>query len=147
MVDLDMHILIVDDSPLLRKVHGDLLKSLGFKKITEADDGKPALEKMLVADSEGKPINLVLLDSNMPKIEGITVIKTMRKLPQLKMTPVIMVTADPDKETVIKLIQAGVNGYVVKPLTKESLLTNIEKILGGTKAPVKNVAPAKAASS
>lgn len=124
----DMHLMIVDDSPLLRKIHGDVLRGLEITNFSEAEDGKPALEKMLILHSEGNPVHLVLLDANMPKMSGIEVLTAIRKLDQLKNIPVIMVTGEVDRAAVIEFVKAGVNGYIIKPMTAESLMANINKI-------------------
>jgi two-component system chemotaxis response regulator CheY len=72
--------------------------------------------------------DLVLLDWNMPEMDGITLLQEIRKDPQLKDIPVIMVTAEAKKENVLLAIQSGANNYIVKPFTAETLKEKLEKV-------------------
>jgi len=121
--DPNIKILIVDDMATMRRIEKSLLMQLGFKNIDEAEDGKVALQKLRQGDYD-----FVLTDWNMPNMTGLELVQEIRKDPKLKHLPVLMVTAEAKKENVLAAIKAGVNNYVVKPFTAETLKEKIEKI-------------------
>jgi two-component system chemotaxis response regulator CheY len=116
-------ILTVDDMATMRKIIKSLLNQLGYTNIDEAENGKEALVKL-----KQNKYDLVLLDWNMPEMDGITLLQEIRKDPQLKDIPVIMVTAEAKKENVLLAIQSGANNYIVKPFTAETLKEKLEKV-------------------
>ncbi len=115
--------LIVDDMATMRRIIRSLLEQLGYKNIDEAEDGKEALAKL----KSGK-YDFVITDWNMPNMTGLELVQEIRKDPDLKHLPVLMVTAEAKKENVLMAIKAGVNNYVVKPFTAETLKEKIEKV-------------------
>ena len=121
--DRDIRILLVDDMTTMRRIIKGLLEQLGFKSIDEAEDGKVALQKL----KSGK-YDFVITDWNMPNMTGLELVQVIRKDPELKNLPVLMVTAEAKKENVLLAIKAGVNNYIVKPFTAEVLKEKIEKI-------------------
>ena len=122
-MNLKMRILVVDDFASMRKIIKGLLKQIGFQNIEEADDGSTALEKLKIGE-----FDLVICDWNMPKVPGIEVLKAVRNDPRLKDLPFLMVTAEAKKDNVMEAVKAGVNQYIVKPFTAETLQKKIEKI-------------------
>jgi two-component system chemotaxis response regulator CheY len=116
-------ILTVDDMATMRKIIKSLLNQLGYTNIDEAENGKEALVKL-----KQNKYDLVLLDWNMPEMDGITLLQEIRKDPELKNIPVIMVTAEAKKENVLLAIQSGANNYIVKPFTAETLKEKLEKV-------------------
>ncbi len=124
-VNMDMKILIVDDFKTMLKVIENLLKQLGFKNIDEATDGVKALEKM-----KEKKYDLVLSDWNMEPITGLDLLKSIRANPDLKATPVVLITAESKVENVIAAKQAGVNNYIVKPFNAVTLKEKLVTVLG-----------------
>jgi len=118
-----MKVLIVDDSLTLRRLCAKVVH-LGYPdaEIIEASDGSDA--KYLIKD-----VDLILLDWSMPVMDGYSFLVWLRTVKKLTI-PVIMVTAESGKESVLKVIQAGATHYVVKPFTIESLLGKIQKCLG-----------------
>lgn len=122
-LDKNMPILVVDDFSTMRRIVKSCLKELGFENITEAEDGKVALDKMRVAD-----FKLVISDWNMPNMMGIDLLKAVRGDSKLKATPFVLVTAEGQKENVIEAAKAGVSNYVVKPFTAETLQTKLEAV-------------------
>ena len=122
-MNLKMRILVVDDFASMRKIIKGLLKQIGFQNIEEADDGSTALEKLKIGE-----FDLVICDWNMPKVPGIEVLKAVRNDPRLKDLPFLMVTAKAKKDNVMEAVKAGVNQYIVKPFTAETLKKKIEKI-------------------
>jgi two-component system, chemotaxis family, chemotaxis protein CheY len=120
-----LRVLVVDDQMSMRALIRSFLRKLGFETIDEADSGKNAFLEL------GKrPYNLVVSDFNMENGTGLELLVNMRKHPVLKRVPVIMVTGNNDSATVQSVVQAGVNGYVVKPVSQEALKARIVKIFG-----------------
>ena len=117
-----MKILLVDDSKTMRNIQKSVLSQLGFTNIEEACDGQDALSKVGAYQPD-----LILLDWNMPNMDGLTFIKTYRQTN--KTTPVMMVTTEAEKSRVIEAIKAGVNNYVVKPFTPDVLSQRIQETL------------------
>jgi two-component system, chemotaxis family, chemotaxis protein CheY len=123
MFNFKLKVLVVDDFPTMRRIVKNLLKQLGYENIDEAEDGSQALAK-LKAGGYG----LLITDWNMPVMEGIDLLKNVRADDALKELPVLMVTAEAEKDKVITAIKAGVDNYVVKPFTAEVLKEKLEKI-------------------
>ncbi len=121
--DPNMKILVVDDMSTMRRIVKNILKQLGFSNMDEAENGQEALQK-LRADTFG----FVVSDWNMPVMPGIEMLRAIRADEKLKHIPVLMVTAEAQKENLIEAIQAGVNNYVVKPFTAETMQEKINKI-------------------
>ena len=118
-----MKVLIVDDFSTMRRIIKNLLRDLGFTNTFEADDGNTALPMLKDGDFE-----FVVTDWNMPIMQGIDLLKEIRKDPQLKHLPVLMVTAEAKREQIIEAAQAGVNGYIVKPFTAGTLKEKLDKV-------------------
>ncbi|MCK5820048.1 MAG: chemotaxis response regulator CheY [Psychromonas sp.] len=122
-MDRNMKVLIVDDFSTMRRIIKNLLRDLGFTNTFEADDGNSALPMLQNGDFE-----FVVTDWNMPIMQGIDLLKEIRKDPKLKHLPVLMVTAEAKREQIIEAAQAGVNGYIVKPFTAGTLKEKLDKI-------------------
>lgn len=122
-MDKNMKILIVDDFSTMRRIIKNLLRDLGFNDTTEADDGQTALPML----QTGK-FDFLVTDWNMPGMDGLTLLKTVRADENLKDMPVLMVTAEAKREQIVVAAQAGVNGYIVKPFTAVTLKEKIDKI-------------------
>lgn len=118
-----MKILIVDDFSTMRRIVKNLLRDLGFNNTQEADDGLTALP---ILKKGG--IEFVVTDWNMPGMQGIDLLKTIRADDELKHLPVLMITAEAKREQIIEAAQAGVNGYIVKPFTAATLKEKLDKI-------------------
>ena len=123
MVQKSIKILVVDDFPTMRRIVKNLLKDLGFENVDEAEDGVMGLEKL-----RNNHFDLVVSDWNMPNMDGLTMLKTIRSEPNLSKLPVLMVTAEAKKENIIAAAQAGASGYVVKPFTAAVLEEKLNKI-------------------
>jgi two-component system chemotaxis response regulator CheY len=122
-LDKNMPILVVDDFSTMRRIVKTCLRQLGFENITEAEDGKIALEKM-----ELNEFKLVISDWNMPNMMGIDLLKSVRANEKYKNVPFVLVTAEGQKENVIEAAKAGVSNYVVKPFTADTLQTKLEAV-------------------
>ena len=121
--DPTMQILVVDDMSTMRRIVKNILKHLGFNNLEEAENGQEALTK-LKADTYG----FVVSDWNMPVMMGIDMLRAIRADEKLKKIPVLMVTAEAQKENLMEAVQAGVSNYVVKPFTAETMQEKINKI-------------------
>ncbi|WP_163328267.1 response regulator [Desulfurobacterium thermolithotrophum] len=130
MPDQNINILVVDDMAAMRKILKTLLAQLGYKNVDEAEDGKQALE---ILKKNPTKYGLVITDWNMPNMTGIELVQEIRKDPELKNLPILMVTAEAKKENVLMAIKAGVNNYIVKPFTAETLKEKMEKIFSSLK--------------
>ncbi|MBA2077212.1 chemotaxis response regulator CheY [Rhodanobacter sp. PCA2] len=124
-MDKNMKILVVDDFSTMRRIVRNLLVELGFSNplIQEADDGESALTML-----RGQPFDLVVTDWNMPNMTGIDLLRVIRAETALKGLPVLMVTAENNRDQIIAAAQAGVNGYIVKPFTAVTLKEKLTKI-------------------
>jgi two-component system chemotaxis response regulator CheY len=120
-----MKILVVDDFSTMRRIVRNLLVELGFSGplIQEADDGESAMT-MLRSTSFG----LLVTDWNMPNMTGIELLRKIRADAALKTLPVLMVTAENNREQIITAAQAGVNGYIVKPFAAATLEEKLVRI-------------------
>lgn len=123
MADTNMKILVVDDFSTMRKIIKNILKKLGFENITEAEDGVNALEKL-----KSQEIDFIVSDWNMPNMNGLELLKNIRGDDSLKEIPVLMVTAEAQKENIVEAVKEGVNNYVIKPFTPETMKEKIDKI-------------------
>ncbi|NDC38955.1 MAG: response regulator, partial [Proteobacteria bacterium] len=99
-----MPILIVDDFATMRRIVKTCLRQLGFENVTEADDGKVALEKL-----NANEFKLIISDWNMPNMMGIDLLRSVRGDQRLKALPFLMVTAEAQKENVLEAAKAGVS--------------------------------------
>lgn len=122
-LDKNMKILIVDDFSTMRRIIKNLLRDLGFNNTVEADDGNTALP---ILKKGG--IDFLVTDWNMPGMTGLELLKAVRADPELRSLPVLMVTAESKRDQIIEAAQAGVNGYIVKPFTANTLKEKIDKI-------------------
>lgn len=119
-----MNVLVIDDSTVMRRIHVNLLKEIGFPEnsIYEASNGEEALKICIETD-----IQLFLLDWNMPKLNGLNFTKEIRQIEHYKKTPIIMVTSEAARYHVVEAIKAGVTNYVIKPIKSEVLVEKIGK--------------------
>ena len=119
-------ILAVDDSKMMLRIISSTIEMLGYDTV-KASNGKEAL-----AILEKEPdIVLVLLDWNMPELNGMDTLKAIKGNEQFKSLPVMMVTTEGEKKNVIKAIQAGAKHYLTKPFNQQDLATRIMECLGG----------------
>lgn len=117
-------ILAVDDSPSIRNMVSFTLKSAGYE-VVEAVDGQDGLDK-----AKAKSVNLILTDQNMPRMDGLTLVKSLRALPQYKAAPILMLTTESSDEMKAKGKAAGATGWLVKPFDPPKLLEVVKKVIG-----------------
>lgn len=116
-------VLVVDDSRSLRQTVATALQREGYN-VLEAGDGSEALKHL-----DGKKINLIVSDVNMPNLDGISMVKQMRNLPNYKFTPVIMLTTESGSDKMQEGKAAGVRAWVVKPFKSDQLLDAVSKLV------------------
>jgi len=116
-------VMIVDDSASLRQVMHIALKGAGYD-VLEGCDGKDALSKMT-----GQKIHLIISDVNMPNMDGITFVKEVKKLPNYKFTPIIMLTTESQEGKKQEGQAAGAKAWVVKPFKPEQMLMAVSKLI------------------
>jgi two-component system chemotaxis response regulator CheY len=124
-MDYNITILIVDDFESMRRIVKGTLKSIGFSNFIEAEDGVIAMKKL-----EKEKVDLIISDWIMPNMDGLDFLKAVKGNEKFKRIPFIMVTAEGQKGNVLEAINAGVNNYIVKPFTSETLQTKLQKVRG-----------------
>jgi two-component system chemotaxis response regulator CheY len=117
-------ILAVDDSGSLRQMVAFSLKAAGYQVI-EAVDGQDGLEKAKI-----QVVDLVLTDQNMPRMDGLTLIKSLRAMPSYQRVPILMLTTESSDEMKAKGRAAGANGWLVKPFDPQKLTEVVKKVIG-----------------
>ncbi|NHA13350.1 chemotaxis response regulator CheY [Thioalkalivibrio sp. XN279] len=130
-----MRILVVDDFSTMRRIIRNLLRELGYQNIQEADDGQTAWPML-----QGGGFDFLVTDWNMPGMPGIELLKAVRADAKLQSLPVLMVTAEAKREQIVEAAQAGVNGYIVKPFTAETLREKLDRIFARLAAPATEAA-------
>lgn len=118
-----MKVMVVDDCQTTRKILSLYLKSKGFE-VVSAENGLDAIEKLASHD-----VNLIMSDLNMPFMDGIELVKTLKADPTTSHIPILMVTTEADPEERQKAMEAGASAYLVKPVTAEIVALNIREIL------------------
>jgi len=124
LLNEDLRILVVDDFATMRRIIRNLLRDSDLKNVTEAEDGEAALKIL-----QESTIDLVITDWSMPNMTGIDLLRSIRADEYLKTIPVLLVTAEAKREQILEAVTLGVNGYIIKPFTAETLKEKLEKIL------------------
>ena len=126
-MDKQIKILVVDDFSTMRRIIRNLLRDLGYNNTEEADDGVTALPMLQTGDYD-----FLVTDWNMPKMTGIELLRAVRADTQLADLPVLMVTAEAQRDQIVAVAvaaaAAGVDGYIIKPFTAAALNKKIERI-------------------
>ena len=117
-------ILAVDDSASIRQMVSFTLKSAGYE-VLDAVDGQDGLEK-----ANAHAVDLILTDQNMPRMDGLSLIKTLRAMPQYAKTPILMLTTEPSDAMKTQGRAAGATGWLVKPFDPQRLIDVVRKVIG-----------------
>jgi len=126
----DARLLVVDDSPSMRRVMRHVLTELGFTQVDEAEDGVQALEHL-----EATHYDLVISDWYMPRMSGIDLLRHVRAAPALAQLKVLIVTGYVTQEHLVEAAQAGADGFVIKPFIGASLEEKVTALLGSSRTP------------
>ncbi len=117
-------VLTVDDSASIRQMVGFTLKSAGYE-VMDASDGEDGLHK-----AKTRTVDLILTDQNMPRMDGLTLIRSLRALPQYRTTPILMLTTESSEAMKSAGRAAGATGWLVKPFDPQKLLEVVRKVIG-----------------
>lgn len=118
--------MVVDDSSTMRRIIISVLLQMGIPddNIGDAKDGMDALGKL-----KSTKYDLILTDWNMPRMDGLNLVKNLRHLPRYKTTPIMMITTEGGKDEVIQALKSGINNYIVKPFNAETLRAKLEPMI------------------
>jgi two-component system chemotaxis response regulator CheY len=119
------YILSVDDSRIIRRIMKGAIEALGYE-ILEAGDGLEGLNQLKTHPNE---VDLILLDVNMPNLDGLATLKAIKSDPATADIPVMMVTSEGEREQLIQAIQSGATQYLTKPFTEDDLIAHIAECL------------------
>lgn len=119
-----MKFLVVDDSPTMRRIVINALKTFGYNEVVEANDGQEAINIL-----HSEPVDFVITDWNMPNMTGLELTLAIRGDDKLKSLPILMVTTRGLKADIIEALKARVNNYVVKPFTPQVLKEKMDAVL------------------
>jgi two-component system, chemotaxis family, chemotaxis protein CheY len=120
-MDIPMRALVIDDSQAVRRIIGNIMKRLGYDTI-EAGNGLEGLSQL---EAHGLQ-DIVLVDWNMPEMNGLEFIKAVRAIPAYGDMPIMMITTETEMENISQAFLAGVNEYVMKPFDKEMILEKLQ---------------------
>ncbi|EQC50237.1 response regulator receiver domain protein [Bacteriovorax sp. BSW11_IV] len=127
-LNANMKILVVDDMATMRKIIKNMLGQIGFKNITEADDGATAWPMIENALQTNEPYQFIVSDWNMPQMTGLELLKKVRATEQTQKLPFLMITAEAEQGNVVIAVKAGVSNFIVKPFSAQVLKEKIDKI-------------------
>lgn len=128
MFEINTKFLVVDDSLTMRKIIKKVLEELSYKNITEAVDGKDAVEKLEANKAQGTPFDFIISDWNMPNMLGIDFLKYCRQSVDYKKIPFMLVTAESEQSQIIDAAKAGVSEYIIKPFNAATLKEKIGRV-------------------
>jgi two-component system chemotaxis response regulator CheY len=128
-MNAELHFLVVNDEPNMRRLLVALLKEIGYMKVSEAENGEMALRAFKAAKTVGAPIEFVITDCAMPHMNGLNLIRTIRHDPETSHVPILMFTSQASKENILTAVDAGADDYIVRPFNATSLRKKLEKIL------------------
>jgi two-component system chemotaxis response regulator CheY len=120
-----LQVLVADDQRMMRELVRGVLADLGCRQVTECADGALALRAL-----EGRSVDLIISDMNMPNLDGLEFLQAVRAHPALAKTAFIMLTSRAETAMVRRAIDLGVNNYVIKPFNAATLKGKIEAVLG-----------------
>ena len=118
------HVLVVDDSPTMRRMVISSLKGLGNAKFSEAGSGLEAIERLALT-----PVNLMILDLNMPEMHGIEVLQFVRAHKTYSRLPIVVLTTRGDEASREQAANSGASDYLTKPFQAAELLARVRKLL------------------
>ena len=119
-----MRFLIVDDSSTMRRIIINTLNKLGYHECHEAGNGREGVDRLATT-----PVDMVITDWNMPEMSGIDFVRALRASDATRALPVLMVTTNAAQDDIVEALKAGVNNYVVKPFTPDTIKEKIQAAL------------------
>lgn len=121
------HILLIDDSPTIRVSASLCLRNEGFL-VTEAVDGRDALQRLHDIREQGVGLSLILTDINMPEMDGITLIRKVKEGP-FRFVPILVLTTESEEAVMLEGKAAGASGWLLKPFHPEQLISAVKKLV------------------
>ena len=118
-----MKALVIDDSRAMRTIIGQILKSIGYE-VVDAGNGREGLQRV----NELGPLHLILVDWNMPEMNGLDFVRTLRSRREYDQVRVMMVTTETEMTRMAEALQQGANEYVMKPFTRDVILQKLEQM-------------------
>ncbi len=119
-----MNIMILDDYAIMRGTIISILRQMGFKNFIRAEDGMEGIRRLQI-----NPVDLIISDLNMPKVNGMELLKHVKQSQTLKHIPFIMVSGEAEQSKVMQAVKMGVNGFLVKPFSADILMKKIARVL------------------
>jgi two-component system chemotaxis response regulator CheY len=130
MFQPDARFLIIDDSQATRELIRTGLVQMNYSKIDEASNGRMGWDKIQRSVEDKRPYALVLCDINMPEMDGLRLLETVRSDARTQAIPLLIITTEGGKPTVIKAVMAGVSGYMVKPFGLDDVKAKVKEVFG-----------------
>lgn len=124
----DSRFLVIDDSQGTRDLVRTALNQLKLKTLDEAANGRSGWDKIQKSVNENRPYALVFCDINMPEMDGLALLSSIRMDVRTRSIPVLIITTEGDKPTVIKAVMSGVSGYMVKPFGVEDVKRKVGEV-------------------
>jgi len=115
--------LVIDDSRAMRTIIGQILKSIGYE-VADANNGREGLQRV----SEVGPLSLILVDWNMPEMNGLEFVRALRSDRKYDAVRVMMVTTETEMTRMVEALEQGANEYVMKPFTRDVILQKLEQM-------------------
>lgn len=128
-ITITPRVLVVDDSETVRDVVRCYFIELGFEQVDVANDGEQAWRKLQAGLEQSKPYGLLVSDWNMPKLDGLSLIKNVRQHQALHNLPSYLITGIQEKQQILEAIKHGINGYLVKPINYNHIKKKFSKYL------------------
>lgn len=128
MFDPRTKVLVVDDFKTMRKLVINALSQCGMTNVTEFEDAADAAPQIEKAAQEGAPFQLIVSDWNMPKMQGIDLLKKVRENPLTKDTPFLLVTAEAEQKNILEAVKLGVSNYIVKPFSPTTFSEKLQAV-------------------
>jgi two-component system chemotaxis response regulator CheY len=125
-----MRFLVIDDSITMRRIIANILARLGYPEVIHASNGREALDKLAT-----EPIDVVITDWYMPEMNGLDFVRALRTTPATSHIPIVIVTANAARDDIAQAVELGVNSYILKPFTVETMRDKIAALLTTTTIP------------
>lgn len=133
-----MRFLIVDDSVTMRRIIANILLRLGYPEVLHASHGREALDRLAA-----ETVDVVITDWYMPEMNGLDFVKTMRNSPATSHIPIVVVTANAASDDIQQALELGVNSYILKPFTVETMKEKIGALISQLEGSTPNGAAAE----
>ncbi len=125
----DLRIIIVDDLASYREILQEILRSMGITHITEGTNGVEAFEKIIMAAKGSEPFDLIISDINMPKMNGLELLKNVRGTKKLGKVPFILVSTENEKKIIMEALLLEISDYLIKPYDVAGATAKIKKVI------------------